>query len=38
MTLYLVWAPADDYLNGYKLASHIASKAAYGDSDGKVRF
>ena len=31
MTLYLVWAPADNYLNGYKLASHIASEAAYGD-------
>ena len=31
MALFLVWAPADDYLDGYKLASHIASKAAYGD-------
>ena len=31
VTLFLVWAPADDYLDGYKLANHIASEAAYGD-------
>ena len=31
VALFLVWAPADDYLEGYKLASYIASKAAYGD-------
>ena len=31
VALFLVWAPADDYLDGYKLASHIASKATYGD-------
>ena len=31
VTLFLVWAPADDYLDGYKLASHIASEAAYSD-------
>ena len=31
MALFLVWAPTDDYLDGYKLASHIASEAAYSD-------
>ena len=31
VALFLVWAPADDYLDGYKLASRIASEAAYGD-------
>ena len=31
VALYLVWGPADDYLEGYKLASYLASKAAYGD-------
>ena len=31
VALFLVWAPADDYLEGYKLASYIASKATYGD-------
>ena len=29
VALFLVWAPADDYLDGYKLASHITSKATY---------
>ena len=31
ISLYLVWAPADDYLNRYRLASHITTKATYGD-------
>ena len=30
-TLVLAWAPADDELEGYKLAGYIASEAAYGD-------
>ena len=31
VAIFLVWALADDYLDRYKLASHIASKATYGD-------
>ena len=31
VALFLVWGPADDYLDRYKLASHITSEAAYGD-------
>ena len=31
VALFLVWAPADDYLDGYKLASYIASEATYRD-------
>ena len=30
-TIVLAWAPADDELEGYRLAGYIASEAAYGD-------
>ena len=36
VALYLVWAPADDYLDRYKLASYIASEAAHGDPHNRL--